>query len=430
MKKFFKILQKIKSFLKTKIFFYFWLKKIKFIIQKKINISHRKSYKYASYQLISYSEYIKKNKNYYNLVAKQKCNLKAPNVLPNQFKKNFLLKKCSLRIPSIFAFRVSNVKVIGSSDLLYLKDSCLHHDMYSFEKEVIYEDLHGMVSIDEKNKKISRLQVEKKGGFIPTGIYLAGSLTSNYVHWLTEALPKILLINKTKIIKRIPLIIRKNLHKNILQSLSLLKEKKRKVIQIEDNKTYLVKKLIVISPVSYVPFEFKKNLSPNEICINPSFAWFSPKCLKTLRKIILSRLCKKPALAPQKIFFRRTSTFRPMVNLSKVTTLLENHGFVTIDAEKLSFFDQVRLSSNAKIIVGQAGAALGNILFAPASCHVIVLSTWSPFAIHYYFSNLAAILGQRCTLIMSKPPANEVASHPAHLGINVSIPCLKKVISQ
>lgn len=363
------------------------------------------------------------------LVPARELPLKMPNVYPEEFRKFFCSGSWPLRVPAICAFEVPKAQVMGKSDLLFLEDQCLHHELYRFEQDFLFEEMHDIVSINATSKKLVRFKGQQVDS-IPSGISLVGSATANYVHWLTETLPKLALIGGIDAYRDLPYIIDTGLHPNILESLHHLNSNGRNVIQLGRGEMLAVEKLVAISPVAYVPFDFKPGIQPNTLDINPDFALYSPDGLQRVRQLMVARLGETAGTLKRRLYLRRTGKSRAMINSMEVEALLQELGFEIVEPELLSFSEQVKLFSSAEIIVGQGGAALGNMIFSPSGCHVIVLTTWSPYIIHYYFSNLASIMEQRCTLVMCDPIQSEPGQHRAHMGINVSIPNLKKAIQQ
>lgn len=384
----------------------------------------------AAYALVGFTEYLTDSTKINRiLVAGRELDLAIPNVQPEQFREFLCGSVWSLKVPPITAFEVSNVQVMGKSDLLFLDDRCLHHEMYRFDQDFLFEEMHEIVSINAAAKMLIRLKGQQIGS-VATGISLLGSATSNYVHWLTETLPKLALIDEVEAYKNLPYIIDEGLHPNIMESVRHLNSEGREVIQLGRGEMLFVGRLIAISPVAYVPFDFKPGINPDKLDINPGSALYSPDGLQRVRQLLVDRLGEIAAEPKRRLFLRRTGNSRPMINSNEIEAMLQEHGFEIVEPESLSFANQVHLFSSAELIVSQGGAALGNIIFAPTGCHVIVLTTWSPYTIHYYFANLAALLGQRCTLIMCEPVQSEHGSHRAHMGVNVSIPTLMKAIQQ
>jgi hypothetical protein len=382
------------------------------------------------YTMRGFSEYCKStDAAHYELVPARDVQLDIPTVHPEANRKYFPQSVWSLRVPAIYAFEVSNAQVMGKSDLLYRGDECLHHDLYRFSQDFLFEEMHDIVSINPTNKKMVRFNGQQVGS-IPSGISLVGSATANYVHWLTETLPKLALIDGIDAYQDLPYIIDSGLHPNILESLHQLNSNNRKVLQLGRGELLSVDKLVAISPVAYVPFDFKPGIKPDKLDINPGSALYSPDGLQQVRQSMVSRLGEAEGTQKRRLFLRRTGTSRPLINLAEIEIMLYGHGFEIVEPETLTFAEQVRLFSSAELIVSQGGAALGNIIFAPAGCQVVVLTTWSPYIIHYYFSNLAAVLGQRCTLVMGESVQNEPGQHRAHMGLNIPIPVLTKAIQQ
>ncbi|MFC5356656.1 glycosyltransferase family 61 protein [Azospirillum himalayense] len=89
---------------------------------------------------------------------------------------------------------------------------------------------------------------------------------------------------------------------------------------------------------------------------------------------------------------RRNTSKRFAVNQDEVAEALKPLGFLAVDPGSLTFEEQVALFSDAELIVGCHGAALTNILFAPAGATLIELRgrVLQPF-----FGNLAVQRGMR-----------------------------------
>lgn len=378
--------------------------------------------------MYGFFEYIKNsNTGHLELIPAREIPILMPNIYPKEFPKFFNRDLWPLHVPPIYAFEVFKAQIMGKSDLLFLEDKCLYHELYRFDQDFLFEEMHDIVSISAENKKLIRFKGQLVGS-IPSGISLVGSVTANYVHWLTETLPKLALIDCIEVYRDLPYIIDEGLHQNIIESIGYLNSNKRDIIQVRRGEMIAVEKLIAITPVAYVPFDFKPGIKPSKLDINPSSALYSPDGLQRLHKLLVARLGETNKTIKRRLFLRRTGKSRPMINSMEIEEMVLEQGFEIIEPERLSFADQVRLFSSAELIVSQGGAALGNIVFAPTGCHVIVLTTWSPYTIHYYFSNLAELLGQRCTLVMCEPIQSELGPHRAHMGVNVPIPTLIKAI--
>jgi capsular polysaccharide biosynthesis protein len=70
--------------------------------------------------------------------------------------------------------------------------------------------------------------------------------------------------------------------------------------------------------------------------------------------------------------------------------------------EQMSFAEQVRVFSEANVIVGPAGSNMINAVFAPAYARILILACWNPRINYYFFSNLAQLCGQRLSYVLGR----------------------------
>ena len=89
---------------------------------------------------------------------------------------------------------------------------------------------------------------------------------------------------------------------------------------------------------------------------------------------------------------RRLARCGRFTNEQELEPILLDHGFEIIEAERLSFIEQVRLFSQAEVVTGPHGAGLTNILFAE-SCKVLEL--FQPSYVLASSYKIATCLGQQ-----------------------------------
>lgn len=394
-------------------------------------MQQRPATEFSFFSMVSLSEYCDADQPAtYSLAPAETVVLTMPSVYPEHYRQRLYSGEWSLMVPAVRAVEIPDTEIMGKCDFVFTRLQCLHHGLYRLERDLPAEEMHGMISIDAKKNLLARYaKTHVSVETLPEAISLVGSASANYVHWLTETAPKFALIDEIANLSSLPLIIDADLHPNILQSLHCLNTHKRKLIPLKRGQICKVDKLVSISPVAYVPFDYRRGVKPEQLEIDPGWAMFIPRGLHLLRQKLLPPPSEGKHVSGRRLFLRRTSQFRQMRNVMEVEALLHELGFLVIEPETLSFVDQVKLFSSAEIIVAQAGAALGNMIFAPENCHVVILSAWSPFSIYYYFSNLASMLGQRCTYVLCNP-GKEDHAHPAHKGLDVDIHTLREVIGR
>lgn len=90
---------------------------------------------------------------------------------------------------------------------------------------------------------------------------------------------------------------------------------------------------------------------------------------------------------------RRHATKRRMVNEGEIyNDVLAPAGFTRVFLEELSLLEQMRLFSDAAIVIGQHGAGLTNLLYVPKGTAVVEIFS-SPMAAPPHYSNSASLLG-------------------------------------
>lgn len=130
-----------------------------------------------------------------------------------------------------------------------------------------------------------------------------------------------------------------------------------------------------------------------------------PAALQSLRKHLLPPASWPTATPPtRRLHVLRATRTRQLLNEAEILEISARYGFETIAPEACSVREQARIFSEAESVIGVKGAALTNIIFAPPSCRVIVLSPGDfidPFywsiagTYHAHYAELFGELAQR-----------------------------------
>lgn len=225
----------------------------------------------------------------------------------------------------------------------------------------ITKDYLGFNSLSEKIilKKIIlilkyyfyQLLVFRKTKTLKTEIFIVHNRNSiGYFHWVLDILPKLVLIKKKFKKKKIKICLPENLNLNFIkESLSKLNIKYKLILK---NFKYNIKNGYYIpeiypsgNPRPKQIFELKKN-----------YAKLISKNNNNL--IYISRIKSKR---------------RKLVNDIKFQNYLIKFGFKIYFMEELTFEDQIRISSSAKIMIGLHGAGLANSVWMKKNSYLIEL---------------------------------------------------------
>lgn len=155
----------------------------------------------------------------------------------------------------------------------------------------------------------------------------------------------------------------------------------------------------------------------------------SPAACNWLRQRVFSNLpnCRSTNLlfSPRVYISRTKITGRQIINEDEVLQALAHFGFVTYTLENMSFSDEVRLFSQAEIVVAPHGAGLTNIVFAQ---DLSVIDLFGPFGTPCFFV-LAKILGFSYGCLGPGPIGKNKLSDQ-YKGITVDIPKLRDLVAE
>ncbi|OWY67141.1 capsular biosynthesis protein [cyanobacterium TDX16] len=218
---------------------------------------------------------------------------------------------------------------------------------------------------------------EKLSNWTAPQLEAACSLTnwnSGYFHWLIDCLTRLEGIEYYQAQTGIKptLIIHANPQEWQKESLRLLGYNPDDCIEWNDS-SVKVKKLVVPS------FRREHNI-------------ISPTACEWLRQRLLSNLPDNTSipLSPRIYISRPKSAGRNIINEEDVMAILAPLGFIAYTMEELSFVDEIKLFSQAEIVIAPHGAGLTNIIFA--SQKLIVIDLFGSFGTPCFFA-LAQALG-------------------------------------
>jgi len=205
----------------------------------------------------------------------------------------------------------------------------------------------------------------------------------NYGHWLMDYLPRIALWKGD-----VPLLVNNRLLPFQRESLASLGVRPDQLLGLAYPGAYRVPMLLYPSLQS--------------LWCDPRLP-FQASILSWLREAFASAMAPEPK--GRKLFVTRShGATRRLLNSDEIERIAEQFGFEIVACERLSFGEQVRLFSEARLIAGVHGAGLVNMVFAPPGTQVIELigpryaqdQTGGPFV----YLRMAAALQQPFTRIV------------------------------
>lgn len=321
-----------------------------------------------------------------------------PRVLPAKDQALLISPHDFYDFPSIYVAEINDAEVNGGTNLVFVHDAVICHDLYDFKRDYTSEELHGRHVLDRKKARLSRVKGDNKQEQMPAAAVFLDACASNYAHWLTEVLPRIAAFCSVKQYANIPILVDDGLHHNIMESLELVVGKNREVIALPVGRAIKVDKLYVTSVTGYVPFDRR-----NTKLANYSHGLFSPLAMDLVKSSLLHAIEKRATQDwPKKIYLRRNAGPRQIINNSDVQKVLLENGFTVIEPEKLTFLQQLILFSNAEDVVSPSGAALANQIFVHPEAKIHILIGEYADTSYWYWQNMACASGREIIYSLGK----------------------------
>ena len=273
--------------------------------------------------------------------------------------------KAVIESPEVYATELRNVFVYGGVNLMAVQEDIILP---------VFDDMtSGRWSYANR---VLRMCTRKRGGIrhrktsksIDRALSLCGRVADNYYHFMVDILPKLALAEQQHLFAEYPVLVDDAVRKmpSMLEALELVNQSKREIIFVESVESVQVKKLACISEISRVPFD----LLPGVRQIPEDFS-ISYQALACMRKYI-SEIVPKGEY--DKIYLARYKSGRPRLqNDEEIAMLCEKSGFQIVFPEKMTFTDQMSLFRGAHFIIGCAGAAMTNTLFAEPGTEVYMI---------------------------------------------------------
>ncbi|OPY68330.1 MAG: hypothetical protein A4E62_02085 [Syntrophorhabdus sp. PtaU1.Bin002] len=319
--------------------------------------------------------------------------------------------------PEIFVTTVKNAIAYGGTNLVLVDDEVICHDLYDFRRDYTSEELHGRTLINPRSTRIRWLLHDKKPDRVPAAAVFVDACAPNYAHWLTEVLPRITLFCLEKRFRDVPIVVNSGLHKNIMESLFLAAGPEREIIVLPVGRALHCDELYIASVTGYVPFERRNNSLSGH-----SHGVFSPLAFNALlgHPMLGLQQNAKDSHWPKKIFLRRNSEIRNVVNATELERMFFSHGYSVVEPERMTFSQQVKLFSNARAIAGSSGAALANIIFCPPITKICIFISKDQETSYWYWQNMACATGKTVTYVLGEKNKSKMGGIHASFSIDLN----------
>jgi capsular polysaccharide biosynthesis protein len=297
--------------------------------------------------------------------------------------------------PEIYLAEVPDASVVGGLTAVIAADTALLD--VAFEPAAARFDLaqDAMPYADGRAALVDAAAVAAEP--IEAGIFLQGPASANYYHWLVEHLSRLLILERAGVPADLPLLIDAAVFAipQLVDALAVVDAAARPVIALQPGVEYRVRRLLIPGPVVWAPPNLRDHL-PLEVGDNLVAA----EAIDFLR----SRLSPAAgSVGSRRIYVaRRARTAgRRLTNEPEVRRVFEEAGFEVVSPEGLTFAEQRDLFGSAAVVAAESGAALTNMLAAPASTMLICLQA-EPWEMNVY-ADLVGHAGQPSVFLPGRP---------------------------
>jgi capsular polysaccharide biosynthesis protein len=286
----------------------------------------------------------------------------------------------------IYQFRSVNILPDGT---LFKGIFPLNISFPFFRRRLKHHNRKGIASIRLKWKK-KKLEANN-----PT-VIIFDTWTKNYYHWITQALPRLLLAQQTN--QQFTLLLPQD-HQSEFHKASL------KLLQVDSWQTIERKNQYYDVRNLWYPSHDIQIGDYNDDLI-------------TLLRDKLSKVEPQSELQKKRLFIKRASKERRnIVNEDDVLKTFLSFDFEIVDFEQHSFEEQILLAGKASVLAGVHGAGLTNMIFMPAHSTVFELTTRINGE-HYYYYSLSNALTHRYYYQVCDPD-QEVEVQEANLMVDI-----------
>lgn len=328
------------------------------------------------------------------LAAPHPVETPAPRVYPAQDQHHLKSPHNSYTFPETFVTELPDALVQGGTNIVVAKHCAVHHDLFNRVQDFTSEERHARLCVDVEVGTARWAAMDPAPERLDVAANFVDACALNYAHWLTEVAPRIALLCVRPEFDGVPFIVNGGLHPNIMESLQALATDRHPIVVLPMGRSISVSRLYLVSCAGYVPFEPRGAHSTGM-----SHGKFSRLAFDAMRHACVASPQLQARPTPSRIFLRRNSGVRRLMNSDAIESLLVARGFTVVEPEKLSFAIQVQLFRHANVVIGPTGAALANLIFSESHVRIAILISRQEDVIYWYWQNMARASGKNVSYV-------------------------------
>jgi capsular polysaccharide biosynthesis protein len=266
--------------------------------------------------------------------------------------------------PAPFVVRATNVSVIGGTRHVLADENTIIRDESSvLPRETDFEA--GLPDIRVgRPRQLSVEMLRSAGNIIGHAVHAMHEYSNDYLHLVTEVLPRIELARADPAVDSLPLLIDASLHPHFLDLIRIVDDG-RPSLALKKDKLYSLKTLHFPSDVSSIQNAFAPHRSNTVLHI--------AAIQRVVKKVLESKKLSTSLPPRRRIYARRKREQQSPINQAEIEARLAAHGFELCLLDDLAIDVQIRLFREAVIVVGPMSTDLTNIVWCQPGTSVLAL---------------------------------------------------------
>lgn len=351
---------------------------IDFILKIIEHLPHNFNIRVAS--VTDFYSYCKKNNRlYYEIEPVQKRLVFQQQYFEGEEEKQFQVYTLPIAIAAL-----EDVEILGGSGLVFDLKQCIF-DRACDEKSNRYDFSYDPI-LCVKGHRIVYFEKDRAND-LEKGIFLLGFFSFNYFHITVEILSKLKYVDDMQCFDDYPIIIDEVVAKTpqFVELLQKINVKHHEIVCIEKGKKCRVHKLVYVTDNVWIPWLLRKD---NFYQINDFGMAIS--AMTNISTIVKNE--KNITRYNRKVYLSRQNCKNiRLKNELEIAEMFRKIGFEIIFSEELSLDEQIKVFSEAGIVVGMAGAAFTNIIYCNPGTSIVC---FSPQEHHnYLYCTMARLCG-------------------------------------
>lgn len=333
----------------------------------------------------------------------------------------------SAKLPCLEIFRLNNVTLLSGSDAIISSDKMYHYELSLMKP---FHDLKRSDLFEPIGDSMFRVNIGRRSCLKDKPVVsLLKEHSSNYYHWFTEVLPRLIKVLESINSDDILLLVDRAVSAQGINALEKIMSNfsniRYTIYYAEIGESFDCDELIYCTPLWL-------SLDNTTMLPHPESEFFVSKDnLKQIRTLLIEAARNDDNNLPKerkKIYLQRLNNrLRRVTNIVDLEKLLLKRGFVFVDTARLSISEQVQLFNEAEVVIGVSGAAFTNILFMSARAKAISLYPSTQSTNYYVFQPLADVSGVELVHFLTDP-VDEFGS--VHSDLKVDIQKLDNALSE